>query len=140
MRKQAGFVLIELMLVVAIIGILASVSLAAYQQYTIRARVVESLTFLTMAKSTVAENLVLSNGTSLNNCEGVNLVQIDSSTENIESSACDNLSGALAVTTTPKAGGIDIVLTPIFTSSNVTWVCEVNDLENYSLVPAECRN
>ena len=55
-RVQQGFTLIELMIVVAIIGILAAVALPAYQDYTIRARVTDGLSLAASAKTAVAEN------------------------------------------------------------------------------------
>jgi type IV pilus assembly protein PilA len=55
-NNQQGFTLIELMIVVAIIGILAAVAVPAYQDYTIRARVTEGLNLAAAAKATVAEN------------------------------------------------------------------------------------
>ena len=53
---QKGFTLIELMIVVAIIGILAAVALPAYQDYTVRAKVTEGLVVASSAKLAVAEN------------------------------------------------------------------------------------
>ena len=54
-KVQQGFTLIELMIVVAIIGILAAIAIPAYQDYTIRAKVSEPMTFLDAAKVSIAE-------------------------------------------------------------------------------------
>ncbi len=54
MKKQTGFTLIELMIVVAIVGILASIALPTYQDYTIRARVNEGISLSSSAKIIVA--------------------------------------------------------------------------------------
>jgi len=55
-KMQKGFTLIELMIVVAIIGILAAIAIPAYQDYTIRAKVTEGLNLADSAKTSVAES------------------------------------------------------------------------------------
>ena len=60
-RKQPGFTLIELMIVVAIIGILAAIAIPTYQRYVIRTQVAEGLTLSSGAQSAVSE-FIMENG------------------------------------------------------------------------------
>ena len=74
---QKGFTLIELMIVVAIIGILAAVALPAYQDYTVRARVTEGISLAAAAKLAVAETASARNGTALTGCTSATCLASD---------------------------------------------------------------
>lgn len=131
MKHEQGFTLIELMIVIAIIGILAAIALPAYQDYTIRAKVSEGIMIGSVAKATIAENL--QNGAA-DNCSGVGDISM-----NMTTMVCEG--GVITATVAHGVGIIDdvvIALTPESMTTGVVWACSTTSNEKY--VPAECRS
>jgi type IV pilus assembly protein PilA len=134
---QKGFTLIELMIVVAIIGILAAVALPAYQDYTIRARVSEGLVLASGAKLAVAENAA--SGTAFASSWTPPVA-----TANVSDIAIDAGNGTITVTMTPAAGGAaganTIILVPTAESAAIPAIPAVIDpvtgVETSPAVPA----
>ena len=124
---QKGFTLIELMIVVAIIGILAAIAIPAYQDYTIRAQVSEGLTLAAGAKTAVAESFATTGVTPATRiAAGMTLASTDTSGKYVTAVQVTN--GVITVTYGNNANtainGMTIGLTPYLSPDNsVAWKC-----------------
>lgn len=142
MKKQQGFTLIELMIVVAIIGILAAIAIPAYQDYTIRAQVSEGLNLSGGAKAAVTEFY-----------QDQGAFPADNATAGLE--AAGNITGKYVTSVTVGGAGVitvlyggdananiqgdTLTLTPTDNAGSVSWACaDGGGLQNKWL-PAACR-
>ena len=115
-QLQKGFTLIELMIVVAIIGILAAVAIPAYQDYTVRARVSEGIVLASAAKLAVSENASNGQPFALGWAPPV-------ATANVTSIAVAQDDGAITITYAPAVAGAGtnntIIMRPVAESAAI---------------------
>lgn len=150
MKKQVqkGFTLIELMIVVAIIGILAAVALPAYQDYTNRAKMTETMTYLSAAKTAVAE--CLQSEAVVASCDSNGEVGLGAAatltTTYVESVTISASGGAVRITGAIQGTGItaldaaSIILDGTFSAAaGVTWNCVTSADAVDKYFPTECR-
>jgi type IV pilus assembly protein PilA len=142
MRKQQGFTLIELMIVVAIIGILAAIAIPAYQDYTIRAQVSEGLNLTGACKAAVTEYY-----------QDQGAFPADNATAGLE--AKGNIKGKYTTQIEVTAGGICeatygvdananitgavLSMTPTDNAGSVSWACQGDATLVDKWLPAACR-
>ena len=142
MKIQKGFTLIELMIVVAIIGILAAIALPAYQDYTIRSKVSEGVTMASEAKTAVAETAASLGGLAQITADNTGYVFPDAGTRYVESIEITPVSGIVTVRTKNTGASEQpvIELRPLQANPEdpITWTCvRTAGLDKH--VPANCR-
>lgn len=136
-KQQTGFTLIELMIVVAIIGILAAIAIPAYNDYMVRARVSELINVGSNAKTSVSEYRI-SRGSFPASAAAAGVTSI---VTNYVSGIGVGANGVITITGNQTNLGtgaaVAIVLTPTFANGAVRWTCTSTGATQY--VPASCR-
>ena len=144
MMKQKGFTLIELMIVVAIIGILAAIAIPAYQDYTVRSKVTEAVAGMSAAKVAISEYFQ-SQGSMPQSTSSAGITT-DIQSKYLNSVAYTHTSsrvGTLTAKITGNLGGSTgadetVILEGTGTTARVEWDCKPGTIPTKYL-PADCR-
>ena len=144
MKKQQGFTLIELMIVVAIIGILAAIAIPAYQDYTIRAQVSEGINLASGAKASISEYF-MDTGSFPADQEAAGLADADTITGSYVTGVLwDGTDITVTYGNQANSAITDLTLTLVPgtagpTAGSLEWNCVTGDLLPKH-VPSACRN
>lgn len=141
-RSQNGFTLIELMIVVAIIGILAAIALPQYQDYTKRTYVSEGLSLAVSAKTSVAEFYAQrGNWPSTNASAGLpSALSISSSGFNPVKTVSISNGGVITVTFGSKVlDNVLLTLTPKDNDGSISWTCRGSNNMKDRWLPTHCK-
>jgi len=148
MKMQKGFTLIELMIVIAILGILIAIALPAYQDYTVRAKVTEGLNLSAAAKLATSETRLSSGAWPNSTAAGYNspLTNIVSSIAIAANTAGSNITITYALPAEVTGKTLKLSAT-IGTSNSVKWSCNNTDFTGTGgagtvpakYLPANCR-
>lgn len=142
-QLQQGFTLIELMIVVAIIGILAAIAIPAYQNYTIRAQVSEGLSLADAAKTALAE-FYTNNGRFPGTNASAGLATAGSITGNYVSSVDAGTSpGVILITygnkVNTKISSSTLELSAITNAGSIAWTCKSTTISS-AYLPSTCSS
>ena len=141
MKKQSGFTLIELMIVVAIIAILAAIALPAYQDYVARSQVSEANSLASGAKTAVAEEYA--NKGDFTNIDNTTAGLADASSITGDYVVSVTVSGGvidaeMGNNASAKVSGSSLILSPIDQGGSISWTCTQSDID-VKYLPSVCR-
>jgi type IV pilus assembly protein PilA len=140
MKRQYGFTLIELMIVIAILGILIAIALPAYQNYTIRTKNAECLYAAAAAKLAVTEN-AQDQGQLTLVTQALVGYQFDTSDYCTSIAVADGGDITAITGGTLGTGGppVTFLLDPLEAAGRIEWDCSATGQDNDAQIPAECR-
>ncbi|MDB6097184.1 MAG: prepilin-type cleavage/methylation protein [Francisellaceae bacterium] len=138
--KNDGFSLIELMIVIAIIGVLAAIAVPSYRNYVIKARVSELMGLARVAQTQVVEAYTTNGLTSSSAATAFNFTNM-ANPSNMANSVNVGAGGVVTVVGNNTAlglpsGTITLTFTPTFSGNAITWACS-SGASNYA--PATCQ-
>ncbi len=138
---QQGFTLIELMIVVAIIGILASMAIGSYQSYTVRAQVSEGLNLSGALKTGVAAFINENGAFPTDNADAALEAAADYVGTYVESISVNGavISILYGNDASVKIAGETVTLTAANNQGSVSWTCATGGVISETYLPSACR-